>query len=209
MARPSRYPVVFQTDDDPHVAGALVISEREIVLTGRGTGDTSIEVTIPVDEVEHARIGYDPGERLNGHPTVVLDRRGGTRVLIAPYGVQLLHEIHVLLATLGTSGAAPAGRVDLVVPLRSGCRERARELVADGPPFDLSGFAEHRVYLGDDDVVFSFEGADVERTVKEAMSRPEVWRAGMAWRRCIAGRPATAPPGFDAADGRELVFSWP
>jgi len=208
-ARSSRYPVVFRTEEDGQVAGALVITDHDIVLSGRGRGKGSIERTIPCADIERARIGHEPGERLNGHATVVLDRRGGTPVLIAPYGVQLLHEIHELLAALGSHRSPAAARVDLVVPLKPGSRERARELVADGPPFELSGFAEHQVYLGADDVVFSFAGPEVERAVQQAMTRPEVWRAGIAWRRCIAGRPEAAPPGFDPADGRELIFSWP
>jgi hypothetical protein len=54
----------------------------------------------------------------------------------------------------------------LVVTLkpRKGAQERATALIDAGPPFDPAelGLVRHSVYLGDDLVIFTFEGEDVE-----------------------------------------------
>ena len=54
-------------------------------------------------------------------------------------------------------------RVVITARLNEGSEERARELIAAGPPFDPSqaGLTHHGVYLGNDVVVFVFEGEGV------------------------------------------------
>ena len=48
----------------------------------------------------------------------------------------------------------------VVAPLREGAQERARELLAEGPPFDPEEtvFDRHEVFLGEREVVFLFAG---------------------------------------------------
>jgi hypothetical protein len=92
-------------------------------------------------------------------------------------------------------------RLVVVVPLAEGAQERARELLADGPPFDLGDtqFVRHDVYLTASEVVFVFEAGDDEpATLSIRAEDPSVWRAAAAWRPLMAGRPRTA----------ETIFTW-
>lgn len=203
-----RYPVVFRTADSRPVVGALVIGEEALRLSGRGVETGLVELTVPCGEIEQTRIGRAQDERINGYATVVVDRHGGPSVLIAPFGIQLLHEVSDLIASLHPDDAQSDERLDLIVPIKPGCEQRIRQLVGAGPPFDLDQFAEHRVHLGQDDIVFTFVGPNIQETVRQTLTLPDLWRAGVAWRRCLSGRPHVAAPG-DAADGeRELIFSW-
>jgi len=63
-------------------------------------------------------------------------------------------------------------RVAITVRLKEGMEARARELVAAGPPFDptLAGFAQHAVYVGNDIVVFVFEGGDVGHRLSQLLN---------------------------------------
>ena len=58
-------------------------------------------------------------------------------------------------------------RLVVTLKLQGGMQDRAAELIAAGPPFDPAdlGVARHAVYLGDDLVIFAFEGEDVEARV--------------------------------------------
>ena len=52
-------------------------------------------------------------------------------------------------------------RVAVIANLKPDMAERARELVASGPPFDPDelGFERHHVYVSEGQVVFAFETA--------------------------------------------------
>jgi hypothetical protein len=62
----------------------------------------------------------------------------------------------------------------IIVPLKEGAGERAAGLIADGPPFDLeeAGFDRHAVYLTDREVVFVFEGREVEWNLDDLVDDP-------------------------------------
>lgn len=53
-------------------------------------------------------------------------------------------------------------------------REHLRRRFSEGPPFDpaAAGFDHHAVFLGDDDVVFLFEGDDPLPAVRRLAGRP-------------------------------------
>jgi hypothetical protein len=89
----------------------------------------------------------------------------------------------------------------VVAPLKAGSLERARELLDEGPPFDLEGsrFDQHEVFLTSDEVVFVFVGESASGgTLALAAEDPQVWRAAKAWGEVLDGRPRIARP----------VFSW-
>jgi hypothetical protein len=88
----------------------------------------------------------------------------------------------------------------LVVPLKPDAGERARGLLAAGPPFDLeqSAFSRYTVYLTEGEVVFVFEGEGDSATLALAARDPEAWSAASAWKECMAGRPRVA----------RLAFAW-
>jgi hypothetical protein len=100
-------------------------------------------------------------------------------------------------------------RVAIVARLKEGSGPRAAQLIAEGPPFDLTevGLASHSVYLSAGEVVFVFEGDQVEWTVDELIDdpfRPEVRSAFDQWREIIDGSPRIAREQFGwHADGSE------
>jgi hypothetical protein len=98
-------------------------------------------------------------------------------------------------------------RVAIVVRLKEGSGLRAAELIAAGPPFDLAetGIAHHSVYLSAGEVVFVFEGHEVEWMVDDLISdpsQPKLQSAFDAWRSIVDGSPRIARErfGWDAQE---------
>ena len=91
-------------------------------------------------------------------------------------------------------------RLVVVVPLREGTGEKVRELLAEGPPFDLeqTRFDRHDVFLTASEAVFVFETAGLPATLELSAEDPSLWKAAAAWRQCMAGRPRKA----------EVAFTW-
>jgi hypothetical protein len=82
-------------------------------------------------------------------------------------------------------------RLVVVAPLAKGSEEKAAELIAAGPPFALeeTELERHSVYLSAGEVVFVFEGVDVDKQVDELMGdfdRPAVRDAIRAWEPLLA-----------------------
>ena len=88
----------------------------------------------------------------------------------------------------------------LVVPLREGARAKARQLLEQGPPFDLdeTRFERHQVFLTDSEVVFVFDAPGEAATLTLGTEDPSLWKAAAAWRECLAGQVRKA----------EIAFSW-
>jgi hypothetical protein len=215
MAEPAgspvvRYPVVFQDADQAPVAGGLEVVDGRVLLTGSRRGEL-IELDLPPAELSEVRIGRGANERLHGYATVVLVRSNQAPVLVAPLGSVLLHEIADLLATLSAEPIAVADQLDLIVPLRPDAQRRVRRLLAQGPPFDPAALElrRHQVLLGPDDVIFAFEGPQVRQTLERTLRNPALWKAGVAWRNCIAGPPRISTSADRTATPRELIYSWP
>ena len=85
-------------------------------------------------------------------------------------------------------------RLVVTLKLRKGTQEKAARLIAAGPPFDPGdlGLARHAVYLGNDLVIFAFEGKDVEERVRMVIDDPVRSASFVAWVPLLAGRPALA-----------------
>lgn len=90
------------------------------------------------------------------------------------------------------------GRLVVIVPLKEGMSARARELLDDGPPFDLEAtvFDQHAVHLTDREAVFVFEGEGGSGTLTLPAEDPSIWRAAEAWNECIAEKPRVARTAF-------------
>jgi hypothetical protein len=109
------------------------------------------------------------------------------------------------------------GRVAIVARLKPGGAEQARKLVADGPPFDLraSGIDRHSVFVSAGEVVFVFEGHQVEWVLDELINGPfhyELQRTLDSWRAIIDGVPRIARQQFGwdgdgAAASRSTAYS--
>jgi hypothetical protein len=88
-------------------------------------------------------------------------------------------------------------RVALVARLNPGTEERAAELIERGPPFDPGerGFERHTVYLSAGEVVFVFEGEEVEWALDElvsGVSERDLPPALEGWRDLVEGPPRIA-----------------
>jgi hypothetical protein len=88
-------------------------------------------------------------------------------------------------------------RVAIIAHLKEGTEQRAAELVAAGPPFDIAetGILRHSIYISASEVVFVFEGHDVEWIVDELIDAPfhyELHRALDQWREIVEGQPRVA-----------------
>jgi len=203
-----QYAVVFREQGEPPATGSLELAQDRLLLTG-GAGGHVHQLEVELANIVEIHVGRRPADRLNGYRTLVLERAHMPAVQIAPLEASLLHEIADLLATL-TSGRPTSGdELAVVVPLKPDCLGRARQLLAHGPPLDPAalGLTSHHVYLREREAVFIFLGPDVEARVGRAMRSPALWRAGIAWQNCIAGRPrvdrhARVPVGEEAA------YSW-
>ncbi len=91
----------------------------------------------------------------------------------------------------------------IVARLKDGTEPRAQELLANGAPFDpdAEGLARHTVYISAGEVVFVFEGHEVEWIVDGVVTEPYRWTASEAfdaWRPIIDGQPRIA----------RVAYSW-
>jgi hypothetical protein len=182
-----RYAVAFRSGSAA-ATGRLDIEQDRLVLRGVAGPDV-IELEIPLSELVEIRVGRRPQDRLNGYRTLVLERTNGPVVRVAPLGLAMLPEIADLLHSL--TRPTDESVLAVSVRLKAGCLDRARKLLAKGPPLDpaLLGLSHHEVYLREDEAVFVFHGANVRARVSQAIRHPAVWRAGLAWQRCFAAAP--------------------
>jgi hypothetical protein len=91
----------------------------------------------------------------------------------------------------------------IVARLKPGTEPRAAELIAQGAPFDPSaiGLRRHAIFLSAGEVVFLFEGDEVEWTVDNLIDEPFHWDildAFEDWRAIIESQPRIA----------RLAYSW-
>ena len=89
----------------------------------------------------------------------------------------------------------------VVASLKPGMEEEARKLIAQGPPFEIgeSDLQRHTVYLSAGEVVFVFEGREVEWIVDSMIQdpfRPKLSDAFANWRPLVGAEPRIARPAF-------------
>ena len=92
-------------------------------------------------------------------------------------------------------------RLAIVAHLKKETVDRAAELIANGPPFDLAetGIERHSVYLSASEVVFVFEGHQVEWMVDELIDGQfhyDLQSALDQWRAIVDGPPRIARERF-------------
>ena len=100
------------------------------------------------------------------------------------------------------SKGAPIRNVAIIARLKDGCEVQAAELLAEGPPFDLEehGFDRHVAYLSSGEVMFVFEGVDVDATLDDMVGDPFIPALADAldrWRPLIEGDPRVARAAFE------------
>lgn len=89
-------------------------------------------------------------------------------------------------------------RIVFVGRLTPGSEAAAADIVHSGPPFDPSefGIARHGVYLGGAEVVFVFEGSDVEQELRDLINDPVASPAFAVWGPLLEGTPSIAHERF-------------
>jgi hypothetical protein len=191
------YAVVWREPDASLATGKLVLEPDSLRFEGLARGRL-VRRRLAYERLVGVRIGREPAEKINGNPTIVLDRRSARSLFVEPIGPGLLSEIAGLVAELSSTWTDRLEQVALVVPLRNGAIERARALIAEGPPFDPAeaGLQRHQVFLSEQEIVFVFDGVDVRETVRRLMRAPALRFAAAAWATCIAGPPRLAEPGY-------------
>lgn len=207
------YAVTWHSGDGPTSCGSLEVGDEDLVL--RGPTDAE-QLRIRLDELSSIEIGRGADERINGNKSLVLERPSCDPVVLGALSVLgdvgLVGELNELLAGLRADRAART-RVAVVLPIKSGTAETARELVEQGPPFDLEalGLERHHVFVSEREVVFFFEGENAGSTVDALVRSPELLKAAVRWRRILAGRPRLAAERFSwagaAEEGSEVVRS--
>jgi hypothetical protein len=205
-----RFPVLFRVSGAKPVAGSLTVTRQALALDGGPATDRE-HLEIGFDELREVRIVRRDEDRLNGHVSLALEVRGEPAVLVAPLGYGLLHEIVDLVTTFSSLEAATNEAVAVNVPLAPGTDDDVRALIAKGPPIEPGklGLRMHEVWLDErsHEVIFVFGGENARRKVERAARNPALWRAGLAWRRCIVGLPRLVE-WTEARRGGELLYSW-
>ena len=114
----------------------------------------------------------DPSLRLNGYPTLRIERRGAPPLRVSTIGLGVLGELNQLLAT-AIANEQPQ-LVGIVVPLRKRALADAAALIEQGPPFDLAalGIERHDVLLSEREVIFLFEGTQLAETMQRLLRDP-------------------------------------
>ncbi len=190
------YGVVWREGASPLATGKLELLPLGLRLEGL---ESSRE--IPYEGVSGIRVGRSADERIDGRPSVVLERRTGAPVTIATVAQpSLVGEIAERLAALQL-GRDPARRLAVVLPLKPEAQDAVRELLQDGPPFDpeqMNGLDRHEVFLTPHEAIFLFDSHLGPEALTPLLADPELWQAAAAWRDYIAGPPRIA----------EDVYSW-
>jgi hypothetical protein len=98
----------------------------------------------------------------------------------------------------------------IVARLKPETEPRAAELIAEGAPFDphAIGLRRHAIFLSAGEVVFVFEGDEVEWLVDSLIDEPFHWEVLAAfeeWREIIDGQPRIARLAFAWADPAPAV----
>jgi hypothetical protein len=190
------YGVVWREGASPLVAGKLELLPKGLRLDGvDGVRD------IPYELLAGVRVGRLAGERIDGHPSVVLERRTGAPVTIATVAKpSLVGEIVERLAAAHL-GDHRSRRLAVILPIKLAAHDAVRTLLVDGPPFDpeqVAGLDRHQVFLTTQEVIFLFDSDVGAGALASLIAEPDLWQAAAAWRQHIAGPPRIA----------DEVYSW-
>ena len=190
------YGVVWRQGTRPPVTGKLELLPRAMHLEG-----LKAEQVIPYECMAAIRVGRSVSDRINGGPSVVVERRLGDPITIATVAQpSVVGEIAERLAAL-QFGVQTNPRVVVVVPLRPGEHASVSRLLEQGPPFDpaaIVGLDRHEVFVTSDEVVFVFESEFGSDALAPLLADPKLWEAAAAWGEHVAGPPRIA----------ENAFSW-
>jgi hypothetical protein len=113
---------------------------------------------------------------------------------VVPERSHLMRDSSYESARLEASTRDVRQRVAVVANLLPGSRERAAQIVAEGPPYELgeAGFQQHSVFLAEEAVVFVFEGSGIEGLVRDLVDDPARSATFSVWGPLLKGTPVLA-----------------
>lgn len=194
------YGVVWREGSLPLATGMLELRPRDLRFEGLADSQPAAQ-TIAYEDLAGVRVGRSSAERIDGRPTVIIERRTGPPVTLTTVAQPtLLGEIVERLAALQIGGEAQR-RTLVVVPIREDAHDAVRDLLDAGPPFDpsqLPGLERHEVYLSLDEVVFLFDSSFGAHAIEPLLADPALWKAAASWHEHLAGPPRIA----------DEVYSW-
>jgi hypothetical protein len=177
--------------------GRLELSDEALLLQGRDLEGGVVHRSIELGDLSGVRLGRVAEERLDGQNALVVDGPDGA-ILVSSVVVHagVLRELVDRLATLTSD---PPRTSLLILPLKKGMAERARELAASGPPFDpdTAGLTRHQLLLTDEEAIFVVEAAS-GTALRGLLGRVDIWAAAAAWTDLLSGPPRLA----------EVVYAW-
>jgi hypothetical protein len=190
----SSYGVVWRDGASPLARGKLELLPRALRLDGM-SGSEPATREIAYETLSEIRIGRNGRDRLDGRPTLVLEPRTGDPVTIASVAqAGVIAEIAERLAELQLG----ARRIAVVIPLREGAIDAARELLAAGPPFspEALGLDAHHVFLTGDEAVFLFDSSRGAAALEPLFADPALWQRAAEWGDLLGGPPRIAEDAF-------------
>jgi hypothetical protein len=200
----SSYAAIWAEAEDAPCCGCVALAEEGLTLTGGQALPAGEARLLRYANVVGVEVVRDPSLRLNGYPTLRIERRGALPLRVSTIGLGALGELNQLLATAIASEQPQL--VGIVVPLRKRALAEAAALIEQGPPFDLAalGIERHDVLLSEREVIFLFEGRQLAETMQRLLRDRSVWQAASGWSRVIAGRPRLAEQRFGWHSGRRI-----
>ncbi len=192
------YAVVWCEGGEALASGRLEVRSRSVVLKGARNGQP-VEREVTFENLLTIRVGRSREDRLDGQPSLVLERRTGQDIRVASVAQPgIVSELaqRIIGLQLGREGATQ--RALVVVPLKEGSHERVQELVGAGPPFDpeRTGLTRHHVFLLEHEALFLFETDAGTQALEELLTEPDLWRSAEAWHEIVAGPPQIAEDAF-------------
>jgi hypothetical protein len=199
------YAVTWQDSSEESSSGKLELSPEGMIFEG-SAGNGPVTMVIGYDEISTIRVARASADRLAGRPTLVLERRGNAPIRIASVAqTGIISELAERLAKVLLEERSELSRLAVVLPLQDGMEDRARLLIAEGPPFDIerSGLESHHVFVTNSEAVFLFEG-ETAAAIRLLAGQAHLWTAASAWNELLAGPPRIAEDAYSWARHKTL-----
>ena len=193
----SSYGVVWREGTHALARGKLELLPRALRLDGM-SGSEPAAREIAYESLSEIRIGRNGHDRLDGRPSLVLESRYREPVTIASVAQSgVISELAERLAELQL-GAEATRRMAVVIPLRDGASNAARELLTAGPPFSpyALGLDAHHVFLTSGEAIFVFESAGGAAVLDPLFADPSLWQRAAEWAELLGGPPRIAEDAF-------------
>jgi hypothetical protein len=198
---PASYAAIWAEAEETPSVGSVALVREGLTLSGSAGAADAVRL-VRYTDIVGVDVVRKRSARLNGYPTLRIERRGAPALRVSTIGLGVLAELNHLLAS---AIASTPQMVGIVLPLRRRMLAEAAALVERGPPFDLAalGLERHHVLLSEREAIFLFEGRGVVETMQRLVRDPSVWQAASGWARVSAGPPRLAEQryGWDSRSG--------